>query len=115
MESYKDSRTQRVANLEVDSQGLATGTVKMTWTGAQALELRQASLRGDNTSLQRELAAQVERLLPKGMAATISGIQNLEEYEEPFLVRYDVEGQDGVPDGASGCQYPGMSSRGRAG
>ncbi len=91
-EPYAASRTQRVANLTMDDQGNVTGTVKMAWTGAPALTWRQTSLRVDNTGLVNDLQGAVERLVPKEMDVKLSGIQNLDDYEQPLIVTFDVKG-----------------------
>ena len=54
-EPYTASRTQRVADLVMDEHGEVTGAVKMTYTGAPALNWRHRSLAGDSTSLNHEL------------------------------------------------------------
>lgn len=92
-DSYKDTRTQRVADLTIDEHGEATGTVKMTWTGAPALNWRQISLRGDDTSLNRDLRVAVEHLMPKGMDVKVGAIEHLTDYEQPLAVSFEVKGQ----------------------
>jgi hypothetical protein len=91
--SYKDSRTDRIADLTMDEHGEATGTVTMTYRGAPALRWRQVYLRGDATSLNRDLQTAMERLMPGGMDVKVKSIEKLEEYEEPLVVKYDVKGQ----------------------
>jgi hypothetical protein len=91
-EPYTASKTQRIADLTLDEHGVASGPITMTWTGAPALRWRQASLRGDNTSLQRDLRTAVERLLPGGTDVSISSIQNLEDYEKPLTVTFQIKG-----------------------
>ena len=90
--SYKESRTQRVANLTLDERGAISGTVKMTWIGAPALQWRETSLREDNASIRRDLRLAVERLLPAGTNVNIEAVQNLEEMESPLIVTYDIKG-----------------------
>ncbi len=92
-QSYKDSRLLRLADLKVDERGGATGTVKLTWTGARALALRQAALRSpDPKAIQRVFVAEAERQLPDGMNVEIDGIANLDEPEKPLVVSYVVRG-----------------------
>jgi hypothetical protein len=91
-EPYTASRTQRIGNLTMDEHGEVTGTIKMIWTGSPALNWRQRSLRGDETSLKRELRVAVERLMPNGMDVKIASIEHLEDYEQPLTVNYDVKG-----------------------
>ncbi len=92
-EGYKDSRTQRIADLKIDDHGEATGTIKLTWTGAPALAWRQTSLRGDDTSLRREIRVSVERMMPKDMDVKVVSIEHLNDYEQPLGVNLEIKGQ----------------------
>jgi hypothetical protein len=98
-ESYTSSRTQRVANLTMDDHGRVTGTVKMAWSGDPALNWRQRYLRGDATSLNRDLRDAMEHLMPNGMEVKVDSIENLDDYEKPFTVSYNVKGPIGSATG----------------
>jgi hypothetical protein len=98
-ESYTYSRTERVADLNLDQQGAVTGTVKMTYKGAPALTWRQRSLTGDATSLENELRTHMEGLLPQGLQITVGSIDNLTEYEQPLTVHFVVKGEVGSSTG----------------
>ena len=91
-EPYSASRTQRVANLTMDEHGEVTGDLKMAWVGAPALNWRQRYLRGDAISLNEDLRTMMEQIMPKGMEVKVSGIENLEDYEKPLTVSYNVKG-----------------------
>jgi hypothetical protein len=97
--SYKESRSQRVANLTMDEHGEVTGTVSLAWTGSGALRWRQSSLTGDATSLNNELKTTLEQMLPGGMDVKVLGVDHIEDYEQPLLVRYEVKGAIGSPTG----------------
>ncbi len=92
-QSYKDARTDRIADLTMDEHGEATGTVTMTYRGSPALHWRQTFLRGDKTSFDRDLQTGMEKLMPGGMDVKVKSIQNLEDYEQPLIVKFDVKGQ----------------------
>jgi hypothetical protein len=92
-EGYKDSRTQRIADLKIDDHGEATGTIKLSWTGAPALAWRQTSLRGDDNSLNRDLRLSVEHMMPKDMDVKVVSIEHLNDYEQPLVVNLEVKGQ----------------------
>jgi transglutaminase-like putative cysteine protease len=98
-EPYTLSKTQRVANLTMDEHGVVTGTVKMSWTGSPALNWRHSYLSGDTTSLNQDLRVAMEHLLPSGMDIKVTGIENLDDYEQPLNVSYDVKGAIGSPTG----------------
>jgi len=98
-EPYTASRTQRVAELTLNERGEAAGTIQMTWTGAPALNWRQRSLRGDRISLNHDLREAVERLMPAGLDAKVVTVENLEDYEKPLTVSYQVKGAIGTATG----------------
>ena len=98
-EPFSASRTQRIANLTMDEHGEVTGTVKMAWLGDPALNWRHAYLRGDGTSLNRDLRTSMEHMMPNGMDIKIQSIDSLEDYEKPLSVTYTVKGPIGSPTG----------------
>jgi hypothetical protein len=98
-EPYTASRVQRVANLTMDEQGVATGTVKMTFIGDPAISWRQTSVTGDASSLERELHDSVEHLLPQGMDVKVASIEKLDDYESPLIVTFNVKGPIGSSTG----------------
>ena len=91
-EPYTASRVQRVADLTMDEHGEVSGDVKMIWTGAPALSWRQRYLRGDGTSLNNDLRTSMEHLMPSGMEVKVTSIDNLEDYEKPLIVSYNIKG-----------------------
>jgi hypothetical protein len=93
------SRTQRTAVLNMDEHGEASGTVRIAWSGNDALRWRQAYLMGDTTSLHHGLQSTLEHNLPSGMEVHVSKIDNLEDYERPLIVNYNVKGQIGSSTG----------------
>ncbi len=98
-EPYTESRIQRVANLSLNSEGIASGTVKMTYIGAPALRWRQASLRGDDESLKRDLRTSMEDLLPHGMEVKVDSIAQLADFDQPLNVLFNVKGSLGSATG----------------
>jgi hypothetical protein len=89
---YTDSRVQRVADLKMDEHGVVSGTVSMVYRGSPALYWRQHSLEGDVASLEHDLRASVEALLPAGMDVKVSSIEKLADYEQPLQVKFAVQG-----------------------
>lgn len=106
LESYTTSRTQRVADLTMDPQGIVSGIVKMTYVGAPALAWRQRSLVGDATSLNDELRTNVEQLIPQGMDVKVVSVDNLTDYEQPLNVTFQIKGPIGSVTGKR-LFYPG--------
>ena len=98
-DGYMVNRTMRVANLKMDEQGEITGTIDLTFEGADALRWRQAGLRGDDQSLKHGLRAHLEAEVPKSLEVKVAEVANLDDYEQPLKVTYDVKGTLGTPTG----------------
>jgi len=97
--SYKDTRTDRVANLTMADDGKVTGTIDMTYRGATALRWRQQALRGDEESLRHGLQTSLEEILPKTLELKVKSIDNLTDYEKPLVVKFETTGTIGTPTG----------------
>ena len=97
--SYKEARTTRIADLVLDEHGSATGSVTVTLTGDPALYWRQEALRGDDTSLNKDLRTDMENILPGGMEVRVTKVENLSDQAEPLKVVYEVKGGIGSPTG----------------
>ena len=98
-EPYRFSTVERIADLALDEHGEATGPVTLTFNGDPALRWRQEALRGDDTSLNGDLRAQLEHMLPGGMEVRVTDVQNLSDYTKPLKVIYEVKGPVGSSTG----------------
>jgi hypothetical protein len=98
-EGYTSSGVDRVANLNMDEHGIATGTIKLTFHGASALNWRERSLTGDQESLEHDLTEHLEQMLPGSMEVKVASIAKLSDYEEPLVVSYSVNGPIGSSTG----------------
>ena len=96
---YRQSSTERVANLTMDEHGAVHGTVTMKYTGAPALTWRQISLEGDEESLKRQMRESMEEMLPRTLEVKLLSIANLQEYEQPLTATYSVAGMPGTAAG----------------
>jgi len=98
-EAYTFNNTQRTANLTMAEDGSVKGSIKLTFSGSAALHWRERALRGDEESLRNGLRTHMESMLPKTLEVKVTEIKNLEEYEQPLLVNYEVKGSIGTPTG----------------
>jgi hypothetical protein len=89
---FKESRTDRIADLTLDEHGQANGSATLKFRGSPALRWRQLYLAGDNESLKHELQTMMEGMMPSTMEISVKSIENLDEYEQPLVVTYDVKG-----------------------
>jgi hypothetical protein len=98
-ESFKSNVVARGADLKLDDTGIATGTVTLSYMGDDALRWRQEALKGDDTSLNEDLKAHLERLLPGGMDVRITSVDGLAKAEGSLTIHYEVKGAIGSPTG----------------
>jgi hypothetical protein len=96
---YIDNKVTRIANLEMDEQGVVTGKVDLTFTGEPALEWRQRALSGDEESLRTSLRTSLEAMVPKSLEVKVAELHGVDEYEKPFSVTYEVKGSLGNTTG----------------
>jgi hypothetical protein len=95
-DDYQTNRETRVVNLNMDEKGQITGTIKLTFIGATAVDWRHAALSGDDESLKNELRTHLERTVPRTMEVKVSTIDDLQDYEQPLSVTYRVTGTLGA-------------------
>ena len=99
LSSYKESATSRIADLDLDEHGIATGKVTVTFNGNPALQWRQTALRGDETELKNQLRRNLERELPGGMDVKVTSVENITDAELPLKVAYEIKGPVGSSTG----------------
>lgn len=97
--SYADQHVSRIADLALDDRGTADGVVTLKFTGDAALAWRQEALSGDNTSLNKGLKQELERMLPGGMDVRVTDVAGLADYDQPLTVTYAVKGNIGSSTG----------------
>jgi hypothetical protein len=98
-DDYRVNRMTRVANLNMDDGGQITGTIKLTFAGAGAVEWRHTALRGDDESLRHSLQTYLEEMVPKSLEVKVDTIEHLQDYEQPLAVNYEVHGRLGTATG----------------
>jgi hypothetical protein len=98
-DDYKGNRVTRVANLEMDTQGVASGPVTLTFFGADAVDWRQRALRGDEESLHHALQTYLEDMLNKNVDVKLVSVDGLADYEHPLVVKYTIKGPLGTAAG----------------
>jgi hypothetical protein len=98
-DDYKFNEVTRVANLTMDKAGQVTGTIDLTFMGADAVEWRHKALSGDDESLNHALRTELEEMVPSSLQVKVGTVDNLTDYEQPLKVSYDVTGTLGTHTG----------------
>jgi len=96
---YAVNKTARVANLEMRETGEITGKIDLTFAGSEALRWRHFALRGDEESLKEALRKMLQERLPATLEVKVNSVLELQEYEQPLKVSYDVKGTLGTMTG----------------
>lgn len=90
--SYTLSQTDRTGDLTLSSDGSASGTLTISWTGAPALNWRQMAMRKDEIEVKRAIKDWVKGRIPSTMEAEVDTLTNLTNYEKPLVVTLKVHG-----------------------
>lgn len=98
-DDYKTNRLMREAHLKMDANRQLTGSVTLTFMGANALEWRDRALKGDTESLDHSLRTYLEGMVSKSLEVKVDKIEHLEDYEQPLVVSYQVSGTLGTSVG----------------
>ncbi len=97
--NYKDSVTNRIAELTLDSDGQVHGYIRVTMAGTEALLWRQAALRDDENEVKRQFEDRMQRDVPAGIQVKTNHFVGLTDYEHMLFVQMDVSGSMGTATG----------------
>ncbi len=92
----------RTVELEIDSSGQATGTVRMEYTGQSAAS-RRARYRGKDEAGRRQgVGLEIQRWLPAGSTFEVNAIANWDNIDLPLFVDGTTKAPGfGMPNGRS--------------
>lgn len=88
----KDNTVVRVGSLAISPQGTVSGTLKVGFTGQEALLLRQMALRNDANSVKQELERMIAAQVPDGVVARIDHISGLDDSTKQLVAVVPVTG-----------------------
>jgi len=88
----KDNTVVRVGSLAISPQGTVSGTLKVGFTGQEALLLRQMALRTDANSVKQELERMIAAQVPDGVVARIDHISGLDDSTKQLVAVVPVTG-----------------------
>jgi len=97
--SVKDSIESHSAEVTLDAEGNATGTVTVVMTGPEALRWRQMNATSGAAEVERSFTGAIQRLLPSGITGELDHFQSLENAAVPLAARLKVHGQVGSVTG----------------
>jgi hypothetical protein len=89
---FKQTTLVRATILTLAPTGEASGTVSLTYTGEEAMLLRQREVGEDAGDTKHRMEEKLRRMLPGGMQLHVIQINNLDDGEKPLSVVYGVSG-----------------------
>src|ERR1035437_5874549 len=92
LQDNRDNTTVRVGSLTVTPQGTISGTLKVGFTGQEALQLRQQALRTDADTVKRQLERMIAAQVPDGIQAHIDRIAGLDDSSKQLVAVVPVSG-----------------------
>jgi len=95
----KDAVTAHAADLTLDAQGGATGTMKVLMSGPAALHWRQLNLTTDPDEVKRSFEESLHEVLPQGISGEVTGFQGMDTSAGYLSVAVKVSGQLGTTTG----------------
>jgi hypothetical protein len=87
-----DNTVVRVGSLNISSQGAVSGTLKVGFTGAQALEWRLMALRTDADTVNQRLEKTIAAQVPDGIQAQVTSVAGLDDPNRQLVAVVQVTG-----------------------
>ncbi|HEX5234206.1 MAG TPA: DUF3857 domain-containing protein [Silvibacterium sp.] len=96
---YKDNSLKRSAQLTLDPDGHVHGLIYENMTGSEALQWRQAALRGDEAGVKKDFEDALQRTMPPGVQVKTNHFVGLTDYNTPLMAIVNVSGTLGTQTG----------------
>jgi len=93
---YKSSSEIRNAYIEMLPDGKVTGTIRVSFTGSQALYWREFALRNDEAELKQEFQDTVQQDMPAGIEVKADHFLGLADWDHTLLGVLTVTGSMGT-------------------
>jgi hypothetical protein len=97
--TYNDAILQRIADLEVDEQGAAKGTVRFVMNGPDALRWRQLALENDQDEVKKQFHESIQDEFPEGVQADFDHFLSLDDPNVNLMAIVKVSGNLGTQTG----------------
>jgi hypothetical protein len=94
-----DNATIRVGSLSIGADGNVSGSLKVGFTGQEALRLRQLALRSGTDAMNTQLGARLQQQVPDGIEAHIQRISGQEYTSTQLVAVVQISGKFGNQSG----------------
>ena len=97
--AYKDTVTQRIAEITLAPDGTISGNASIIYTGERAVRWRQKALEGDEVALKKDFDDEIKSDLPAGVLLQTDHFLGLDAEDSNLMVRLKVSGSLGTATG----------------
>jgi hypothetical protein len=97
--TYKAAVTKRLGDIQIDAQGLATGSVHISMIGPEALRWRQLALQNDPEEVKKQFNEYIRAEVPDGIQADFQNFTGLDNPDLNLVAFVNVSGQMGSATG----------------
>jgi len=98
-QTYNDAWVQRIAELDVDEQGVAKGTARFVMTGPDALRWRQLALENDPDEVKKQFNESIQNDFPDGVQAEFDHFLALDDPSLNLIGIVKISGNLGTQTG----------------
>jgi hypothetical protein len=99
LQQIAENTSVRVGNLTVSPQGAVTGTLKVGFTGQQAIEFRQLAIQSGADAVKDQLNKMLAAQVPVGIEAHVDRIANFDDSSKQLVALVPVSGSFTVQAG----------------
>jgi len=93
---YSDNKLSRTGDITIDAKGNATGSLRFTMTGQEALRWRQLALRNDENEVKKQFDHSLEAFVPEGIEAHIDDFMGLDDPDANLIAVIKIHGSLGT-------------------
>ena len=91
-----DNKFSRSGDITLDAQGNATGSLRFSMTGQEALRWRQLALRNDEIEVKKQFDHMLETIVPEGIEAHVDDFTGLDDPDVNLTANINIHGSLGT-------------------
>jgi hypothetical protein len=93
---YSDNVLSRTGDIALDAHGNATGDLRFSMTGQEALYWRQLALRNDEDEVKKQFDHSLEAIVPEGIEARVGRFEGLDDPDAKLVAIVNIKGSLGT-------------------
>jgi hypothetical protein len=91
-----DNKLSRTGDVTLDAKGNASGSLRFSMTGQEALHWRQIALRNDENEAKKQFDHSLETIIPEGIEAHVDDFTGLDDPDASLVANITIRGALGT-------------------